>query len=230
MPGSPDVSVAGACAVCCSAVSAGRETTLRAQKDIGHDSRLLICARDVFGGRVGAGHQSGTCEPVGPQWVRGRTLPVGQRSHFPLHKAAGRARGSGRRSWNRAVRRTALGRHVLGQAYVFSSRCGPQAYFVGGAVSEDQRTVTLIGDVPIRYDSRCAATATRPDTLVFTFIEPPAPPPGIAVAPPAGPTLPVPAPPAVIVTPVPAPPPSHSLTGAVGDTVGSDRTAEKVMN
>lgn len=114
-----------------------------------------------------------------------------------------------------------------GQAYVFSSRCGPQAYFVSGTVSEDQRTVTLIGDAPIRYDSQCVATATRPDTLVFTFIEPPAPPPGIAATSPTGPTAQVP--PAAIVTPAPPPPPLYPSTG-VGDTVGSDRTAEKVMN
>ncbi len=115
-----------------------------------------------------------------------------------------------------------------GQAYVFSSRCGPQAYFVSGTVSEDQRTVTLLGDAPTRYDAWCRATATRPDTLVFTFIEPPEPPAGIAAAPSAGPSPPVigaPPPPAVR-----APAPSYSSKGAIDDAGGSDRTAEKVLN
>lgn len=110
-----------------------------------------------------------------------------------------------------------------GQAYVFSTRCGPQAYFVSGTVSEDQRTVTLQGDVPLRYDALCRATASRPDTLVFTFIEPPEPPPGLASGPPStAPAIPNAAPSA------PAPP--YSSKGAVDDASGSDRTAEKVLN
>jgi hypothetical protein len=120
-----------------------------------------------------------------------------------------------------------------GHAYVFSRRCGPQAYFVSGSVSADQRTVTLFGDVPTRYDDWCRAIATRPDTLVFTFIEAPAPPPGIATAPPPPPTLSTsPAPPPVAAAPpasAPAPS-SYPSTGTVGDTVGSERTAERVMN
>jgi len=112
-----------------------------------------------------------------------------------------------------------------GQAYVFSRRCGPQSYFVTGTVSEDQRTVTLNGDAPTRYDALCRATATRPDTLVFAFIEPPVPPPGIAATPPTLTT-----PPAATAPPVVVPPPSYSSTGNAGDTGGSDRTAEKVMN
>lgn len=110
-----------------------------------------------------------------------------------------------------------------GQAYVFSRRCGPQSYFVSGKVSEDNRTVTLDGDVPVGYDARCRPTAMRPDRLVFTFIEPPTPPvqPGVAVSPP-----PAASPPAASG----APAPSYPTTGTVGDTGGADRTADRVMN
>ena len=62
---------------------------------------------------------------------------------------------------------TRSGNAYKGTAYVFS-KCGALPYAVAGPVSEDQRQVTLKGDMPIP-SSNCSITKYREDTLVFTL-------------------------------------------------------------
>ncbi len=54
----------------------------------------------------------------------------------------------------------------FGKAYVFTSRCGPQAYEVEGDVSADERRVVLTGRAPL-VDKRCRVKSWRDDRLVF---------------------------------------------------------------
>jgi hypothetical protein len=56
---------------------------------------------------------------------------------------------------------------VGGVARVFSSKCGPAAYEVGGDLSSG--TITLTGNAPIR-DANCRITRFRSDKLVFTLV------------------------------------------------------------
>ncbi|THD68136.1 MAG: hypothetical protein E7813_11585 [Bradyrhizobium sp.] len=59
------------------------------------------------------------------------------------------------------------GNSYSGDAYIFS-HCRPIAYKVSGAVSSDDRQVTMFGRAPIVNES-CAVTSYRDDTLVFSF-------------------------------------------------------------
>jgi hypothetical protein len=60
-------------------------------------------------------------------------------------------------------------RSAGGIARVFSSKCGPAGYEVGGDISEDKRTITLTGAAPVR-DANCKITRRRTDKLVFTYV------------------------------------------------------------
>jgi hypothetical protein len=60
-----------------------------------------------------------------------------------------------------------VGNTYSGTAYVFSP-CGALPYAVSGAVSEDQRSVTMTGKAPIPR-SNCSVARYRDDALVFTF-------------------------------------------------------------
>lgn len=55
-----------------------------------------------------------------------------------------------------------------GTAYVFAAGCAPQPYTVSGRVSDGGRRVVMTGKAP-RLGPSCNATATRDDTLVFTW-------------------------------------------------------------
>src|SRR5436190_2883652 len=60
------------------------------------------------------------------------------------------------------------GNAYSGTAYVFSQPCGAIGYAVSGPVSEDQRTVTLRGNVPVR-NAKCKVTGYQNNELVFNF-------------------------------------------------------------
>lgn len=60
------------------------------------------------------------------------------------------------------------GRSYKGQAYQFSSKCGPIAYPVKGEVSADFTRIDLAGERPVR-DSNCRRTGTKVDRLVFEY-------------------------------------------------------------
>lgn len=66
---------------------------------------------------------------------------------------------------------TRSGDTYSGTAYLFSRVCGPQAYQVRGAVSNNDRLVTLSGQAP-RLSTRCAIMGHSPDTLVFEYLGP----------------------------------------------------------
>ena len=63
---------------------------------------------------------------------------------------------------------TARKNGVSGIARVFSAKCGGAGYEVSGEISDDKKTITLIGDAPIR-DANCRITRFRSDKLVFTY-------------------------------------------------------------
>ncbi|MBX9926591.1 MAG: hypothetical protein K2Y05_09545 [Hyphomicrobiaceae bacterium] len=65
---------------------------------------------------------------------------------------------------------TRTGSAYSGTAYVYSRQCGRTGYAVSGTVSEDDRVVRLTGNAPILADD-CRPTSTKPDTLVFTFVD-----------------------------------------------------------
>jgi hypothetical protein len=59
------------------------------------------------------------------------------------------------------------GTQVWGTAYVFSLRCGPQAYSVRGEIRENGAALVVRGDAPLVDPATCLPTGTRPDELVF---------------------------------------------------------------
>src|SRR5947208_1099306 len=61
-----------------------------------------------------------------------------------------------------------VGNTYSGTAYVFSKVCGALPYATEGAVTPDQRTVTMYGKAPI-VDSTCSVVQYRDDVLVFSF-------------------------------------------------------------
>jgi hypothetical protein len=78
------------------------------------------------------------------------------------------------------------GSRYAGTAYVFSSKCGPQAYNVEGIVAYDDRTVAMHGQAP-RLDESCHTASYRDDVLIFTLDEPNAEPPPASPTPPPHP-------------------------------------------
>lgn len=76
---------------------------------------------------------------------------------------------AGARSGTVLFRGNRKGFRYSGTAYVFSQRCGPAAFSVSGAVSPDQRSVTLHGKAPRRSGSGCEINGYRDETLVFTY-------------------------------------------------------------
>jgi len=56
-----------------------------------------------------------------------------------------------------------------GEAYIFSKKCGPVAYKVGGKVSADFRQVELRGMRPVR-DASCRRIGARAEKLAFKFV------------------------------------------------------------
>jgi hypothetical protein len=56
-----------------------------------------------------------------------------------------------------------------GTAYIFSRRCGAVPYSVSGAVSPDDRTVTLYGNAPSGFNAHCQVIGYTPDVLVFNL-------------------------------------------------------------
>jgi hypothetical protein len=63
---------------------------------------------------------------------------------------------------------TKSGNTYSGTAYGFSKKCGTVSYPVTGVVSNDEKTVTLTGTMPL-FDSSCQRAGSRADTLIFTF-------------------------------------------------------------
>jgi hypothetical protein len=63
-----------------------------------------------------------------------------------------------------------------GTAYVFSARCGKQAYAVTGELQDDGRRIFLSGEAPRRDSSTCAVQGHRDDDLVFDFVRSEGPP------------------------------------------------------
>ena len=63
---------------------------------------------------------------------------------------------------------TRTGKTYSGTAYVFSQACAPTAYTVTGVVSDDDRTVSLFGQAPLR-DAQCRVVSYRDDRLEFAF-------------------------------------------------------------
>src|SRR6187549_308717 len=57
--------------------------------------------------------------------------------------------------------------NYTGTAYVFSARCGKQAYAVTGELQDDGRRISLSGEAPRRDSSTCAVQGSRDDDLVF---------------------------------------------------------------
>lgn len=62
------------------------------------------------------------------------------------------------------------GNIYTGQAYVFSSRCGPRSFAVMGPVSDDERTVTLYGRAP-RRNANCEIVGSRDEVLIFSYLQ-----------------------------------------------------------
>jgi hypothetical protein len=60
------------------------------------------------------------------------------------------------------------GSQYSGTAYMFSRACGAVGYAVSGAVSADDRQVTLYGNAP-RLDAYCRVSGSAPDVLIFNF-------------------------------------------------------------
>ena len=60
------------------------------------------------------------------------------------------------------------GKNYKGTAYSFLEQCGAASFAVTGAISDDDRTVTLTGNVPVR-DAACKTHAYRNEALVFKF-------------------------------------------------------------
>lgn len=58
------------------------------------------------------------------------------------------------------------GKRYSGTAYVYSRACGRTGYPVSGAIGDDERSVTLEGDVPL-LGPGCQPRAHRRDVLVF---------------------------------------------------------------
>lgn len=63
-----------------------------------------------------------------------------------------------------------------GTAYVFSARCGKQAYAVTGELQNDGRRIYLSGEAPRRDTSTCAVQGSREDALAFDFVRSEGPP------------------------------------------------------
>lgn len=64
------------------------------------------------------------------------------------------------------------GMRYIGEAYVFSSQCGPMAYPVEGEVSQDWRTVVMRGRTP-RRSQDCSSVTWRDDELTFSYLSNP---------------------------------------------------------
>jgi hypothetical protein len=62
------------------------------------------------------------------------------------------------------------GNTYVGTAYAFSKLCGTIGYPVTGVVTEDQRSVTLYGNVPVRSPT-CKITTYNNNVLTFTFYD-----------------------------------------------------------
>jgi hypothetical protein len=60
------------------------------------------------------------------------------------------------------------GNSYSGSAYIFTPHCGTLRYEVTGTVSEDDRQVTLHGNVPTT-NSMCEVVGYKDDTLIFTY-------------------------------------------------------------
>lgn len=58
---------------------------------------------------------------------------------------------------------------VSGIARIFSAKCGPAAYEVGGNITDDKKTINLTGNAPIR-DANCKITRFKEDKLLFTYV------------------------------------------------------------
>lgn len=61
------------------------------------------------------------------------------------------------------------GRHYRGTAFIFSTKCGPASYPVDGYVTDDDLSVVLRGQAPLR-DSNCQVVSSRSDILEFRYI------------------------------------------------------------
>jgi hypothetical protein len=62
------------------------------------------------------------------------------------------------------------GDRYVGEARIFHPRCGVHTYEVAGTVSPDQERVEMTGNKP-DIDSACNVAGTKPDALVFEFVE-----------------------------------------------------------
>lgn len=58
----------------------------------------------------------------------------------------------------------------VGTAYVWPSRCRPVGFSVQGAVSNDDRRVTLYGAAP-QVDGNCRVVSYRDETIVLNFVD-----------------------------------------------------------
>lgn len=73
---------------------------------------------------------------------------------------------------------TLSGNAYVGTAFVFSRRCGTHPYRVTGALSADEREITLHGTAPAGFDAACRLIASRKDVVHFSFLraaDPPQP-------------------------------------------------------
>ena len=61
------------------------------------------------------------------------------------------------------------GPSYAGTAYIFAGRCGTIAYAVRGAVSNNDRRVTMAGNAPSGISGDCQVTGWRHDVLVFDY-------------------------------------------------------------
>ena len=62
------------------------------------------------------------------------------------------------------------GHNITGTAYQFYRTCKAHSYDVTGATSDDRKTITLKGKVPV-LDLNCNSTGTRDDVLIFTAVQ-----------------------------------------------------------
>lgn len=63
------------------------------------------------------------------------------------------------------------GRAYSGVAYVFNRMCGQTPYPVSGRVTDDEKTIVLVGQAPLFSRNGCNVVSRKDDRLTFDYLE-----------------------------------------------------------
>jgi len=145
-------------------------------RDTPHSLRILsmaVAAAWLTGIAAPAGAQQIIWDVDGSAAVQASNPPSTEL--FTLQTPRGDLAGQGARAGQVVVEIERDQRQVSGVAYDFHAGCGTESYEISGAISSDDKVITLQGRAPVR-DGSCKVISFRDRTLVLRRQDSPSPP------------------------------------------------------